>query len=352
VQAKACTTLNAGLAANGRALRQTKRYFNYQPGKGQLIFATFNMNGGVANVTKRIGYFDDNNGIFLKLSGSSVSLVKRSNVSGVVTDVEIPQASWNVDTLLGDGQSKQTLDLSKVQILVVDMQWLGVGAVRVGFSLGQTVVYVHKFEQANAGTVVYMQTPNLPVRWEVQNSGIPGGATTVDAICCSVQSEGGFNPLAVQRTFSRGAVGGDANTSPLSMISMRLKSSFNRATVFPLNSSCVTTDTGIDYFGQLILNPTLAGPLTFTPVANSPVEISTTQVGVSNGTVISEFYGISGAPGKSGSASITTTADLNSVLALASDYAGTQDVVTLAVRTLSGTTSASMFAAIDWLELL
>lgn len=105
-------------------------------------------------------------------------------------------------------------------------------------------------------------------------------------------------------------------------------------------------------FGQLILNPTLAGPLTFTPVANSPVEISTTQVGVSNGTVISEFYGISGAPGKSGSAAITTTADLNSVLALASDYAGTQDVVTLAVRTLSGTTSASMFAAIDWLELL
>jgi hypothetical protein len=352
VQAKSCTTLNAGLAVDGRSLRQTRRYFNYQPGKGQLIFTTFNLNGGVANVNKKVGYFDDNNGIFLKLSGSSVSLVKRSNVSGVVFDDEVPQALWEVDTLLGDGPSKQTLDLTKVQILVVDMQWLGVGAVRVGFSIGQTIVYVHKFEQANIGTTVYMQTPNLPVRWEVQNSGIPGGATSIDAICCSVQSEGGFNPLCVQRTSSRGAAGGDANTSPLSMISMRLKSSFNRATVFPLNSSCVTNDTGIDYFGQLILNPVFASPLTFAPVANSPVEISTTQVSVSNGTVISEFYGISGAPGKSGSASITTTSDLNSVLALASDYAGTQDIVTLAVRTLSGTTTGSMFAGIDWLELL
>jgi hypothetical protein len=67
---------------------------------------------------------------------------------------------------------------------------------------------------------------------------------------------------------------------------------------------------------------------------------------------MSEFYGISSSPGKSGSASLTTTADLTSVLTLASDYAGTQDILALGVRTLSGSDTAAMFAVMDWLELL
>lgn len=351
-QAKAATTLNCG-AATGRALRQSKRYFNYQPGKSQLIFTTFNMNGPCENVTKSTGYFDDNNGVFLRLTSAGAAAVIRSNVSGSVNETVVTQANWNIDSLDGNGPSGLTLDLSKVHILVVDFQWLGVGAVKVGFSFGQSIVYVHQFEQANIGTTVYMQTPNLPVRWEVQSSAAPGvGLATMDAICCSVQSEGGVSPLAVQRTGSRGVVGASANTTLQSMLSLRLKSAFNRATVFPLNGSVVTTDTGVDYYGQLVLNPTFGSALTFSGVTNSPVELSDTVTTVTGGTVIGEFYGISGAPGKSGGAAITTTADLNSVLALASDYAGAQDVVTVAVRTLSGTSDSSMFALFDWLELL
>lgn len=351
-QAKAATTLNCG-AGTGRALRQSKRYFNYQPGKSQLIFTTFNMNGPCENVTKNTGYFDDNNGIFLRLTSAGAAFVLRSNVSGSVNDTPVTQANWNIDSLDGNGPSGLTLDLSKVHILVIDFQWLGVGAVKVGFSFGQSIVYVHQFEQANIGTTVYMQTPNLPIRWEVQSSAAPGvGLPTMDAICCSVQSEGGVSPLCVQRTGSRGIIGASADTTLQSMLSLRLKSAFNRATVFPLNGSVVTTDTGVDYYGQLVLNPTFGGALSFTGVANSSVELSDTVTTVTGGTVIGEFYGISGAPGKSGSAAITTTADLNSVLALASDYAGTQDVVTVAVRTLSGTSASSMFALFDWLELL
>lgn len=354
VKAKAATTLDAGSDPAGRALRQTKRYLNYQPGKSQLIFATFNLNGVVSNVEKSVGIFDDSNGIFLRINADgTVVMVRRSNVSGVVVDDEVPQENWNVDPMKGTGPSGVTLDLSKVQILVVDYEWLGVGSVRVGFDVGQAIVYVHHFEQANIGTTIYMQTPNLPVRWEVANDGVPGAATSIDAICCSVQSEGGVNPLSVQRTASRGVVGASVSTTLQSMFSVRLKSAYNRATVFPLNGSAVTTDTGIDYYGQLVLNPTYGTPLsTWTGVVNSPIEYSNDVVTVSGGTVIGEFYGISGAPGKSGAASITTSADLNSVLALASDYAGTSDIVTLAVRTLSGTSSNSMFALIDWLELL
>jgi hypothetical protein len=147
--------------------------------------------------------------------------------------------------------------------------------------------------------------------------------------------------------------GADANTTLQSVFNIRLKSAYNRATVFPLNGSVVTTDNGTDYYGQLLLNPTFTvAPVAWVPIGSSAVEYSLEQSVITGGVVLSEFYGISTSPGASGSALTTTSADLNSALALASDYAGTSDILTVAVRTLSGSTDASMYAWIDWLELL
>ena len=356
VQNRAATRLLSGTGATGRALRQTKRYFNYQPGKSQQIYATYCFHGAQANVAKRVGYYDDNDGVFLELNsvtGAPVySIVTRSSVGGSLSTNTVSQANWNLDPLDGTGPSGKALSADSAIILCIDFEWLGVGQVRIGFDFGGETVYAHRFAHSNAVTAVYMRTPNLPVRWEIANTGVATGDPYMEAICCSVQSEAGLNPLSVQRTVSRGAVGASITTSPQSVLAIRLKSAYNRATVFPLNASAVTTDTGIDYFGQLILNPTYAVTPSWTGITNSSIEYSTSVTGVTNGTVISEFYGISGAPGKSGAASITTSADLNSVLALASDYAGSQDTVALAIRTLSGTSASSIFAQIDWLELL
>lgn len=353
---RASTALAVNTSNGARALRQTKRYFNYQPGKAQLVFTTFNFNGAAANVKKRAGYFDDNNGIFVELGGTAsapeYSIVLRSYVGGSLNTTTITQANWNLDTLNGLGPSGFSLDASKVIILVIDFEWLGVGQARVGFDFGGQTVYAHRFQHANLTTSVYMQTPNLPVRWEIVNSAASAGSD-MEAICCSVQSEGGANPLAVQRTTSRGVTPVPSVTTTLqSALAIRLKSAYNRATVFPLNGAAVTTDTGVNYYGQLVLNPTLGGALTYSAITNSPVEVSTTVQTVSGGTILSEFYGISGAPGKSGAASITTSADLNSVLALASDFAGTQDQLVLALRTFSSSSANSFYAQIDWLELL
>lgn len=104
----------------------------------------------------------------------------------------------------------------------------------------------------------------------------------------------------------------------------------------------------MDFIGY-VTKDNLAQALTYGPQADMDAWAETTVTG---GTVLGEFYGISASPGASGSALVTTSADLNSVLAIASDYAGTSDILTIAVRTLSGSTSSSMFALIDWLELL
>ena len=204
VQNKAASEVVSGLAANGRALRQTKRYLNYQPGKSQLIIITFNGNGFVENATKRIGYFDDDDGIFLQMTSSGPSAVVRSSTSGAPVEEVVPQADWNIDKMDGTGPSGLTIDFTKAQILVIDFEWLGAGTVRLGFDVGQSVVYFHAFEQANKNNGVYMQTPNLPVRWEVENTGVPPVAPLIESICCSVQSEGGLSPLSTTRSADRG----------------------------------------------------------------------------------------------------------------------------------------------------
>jgi hypothetical protein len=135
------------------------------------------------------------------------------------------------------------------------------------------------------------------------------------------------------------------------MIAIRLKSDYVRATVFPFLATAITTGNA-NYLGQLILNPAFTGTPTWSPMSNSPVEYSTSVLPISGGTPISEFYGISTSPGKSGTASLTTAADLSSILTLTADYAGNPDTLVLGVRTLASSDANAMFAIMDWLEIL
>ena len=159
-----CVNMAVSATTAGSITRQTFRQFNYQPGKSQLIFLTANMNGIVDGVTKQVGQFNTNNGLFFELSGSSAYVGIRTYTSGSVVDTKIAQASWNVDPMDGTGPSGVTIDWSKVQIFVMDFEWLGVGRVRFGLVNNGIVYYVHYYSGANNDTKVYMTTPNLPVR--------------------------------------------------------------------------------------------------------------------------------------------------------------------------------------------
>ena len=143
-----------------------------------------------SGIITRMGLFDDNNGIFLQRSNNTISLVVRSNVSGSPSDSNYAtQANWNIDKMDGTGLSGLTLDFSKSQILTFDFEWLGVGCVRVGFVVDGNVFYCHQFNHANNITGVYMSTPNLPLRYQIENTG-SGIASSIECICCAVLSEG------------------------------------------------------------------------------------------------------------------------------------------------------------------
>ncbi len=176
------------------AARETRYVFTYQPGKSLLTLLTFVMNpASDGNLRQRVGYFGTDNGYFLELR-DQVYLVERSNVTGTITETYVAQTSWNIDTFQGQGQSGVTLDITKSQILWIDMEWLGVGTVRMGFVINGQFYPVHYFHHANLLKTVYITTATLPVRYEIQTlaSGAPASSNLLQ-ICSVVQSEGGYD---------------------------------------------------------------------------------------------------------------------------------------------------------------
>ena len=137
--------MNVTNASGSFVTRETTKVFAYQPGKSLLNLNTFVMSPAKTNLRQRVGYYGANNGYYLELNNTTVSFVERSFVTGAIVDTPVTQASWNVDPMNGSGPSGITLDLTKAQILFIDLEWLGVGTVRMGFVVDGNFYVCHKF---------------------------------------------------------------------------------------------------------------------------------------------------------------------------------------------------------------
>jgi hypothetical protein len=151
-------------SADSHVIRQSRQYIPYQPGKGRLIFMSGMLRTGESSsstgVTSRIGIFDDFNptearlgqGHFFELSGTVLSVVERTasvDVSGNVIETRIPRSAWNGDRLDGTGPSKFTINLTRMQLYWIDMEWLGVGFVRFGVVHRGNLVICHTLFHSN-----------------------------------------------------------------------------------------------------------------------------------------------------------------------------------------------------------
>lgn len=345
---QAATQLSVANATAGTRVRQTFQRFNYQPGKSLAITLTGILGTGAAGITRRIGYFDQNNGLFFQLSGTTLSVVVRSFVTGAAVDTVINQANWNLDKLDGTGASGVTFDSSKVQIFIIDFQWLGTGRIRFGFIIGGTVIYVHQVLNANIATSVFMSTPNLPVRYEISNSGA-GPAANLIHICASVITDGIQDDTGFLQSVDRGATSlvtlNDANIYPL--IAIRLKSTHQMADIDQINFSAVCTSDSIFRYA-LVLNPTIVGTaLSFTGITNSAIEAqvnTTNATTITGGTQLLSGY-VDASPNQNGFQMQT----LPSNLRLGSSIAGVSDILVLAVQRVTGA-AETFFGSMSWRE--
>lgn len=225
----AAARLTAGTGATAYALRQSRMYHNYQPGKSQQALISFNAYGEVANCNKRVGYFDDRNGIFFQVEGDgTLAFVRRTFTSGSVSDADrVVQSNWNVDPCDGTGPSGFDLNTAMTQLMFMDFQWLGVGRVRVGFVHDGEFVVAHEFFHSNSLATVYWSQPSLPVRCEVRNTAATAAAATLDMICSTVISEGGY--VEVGNDFSEGTAVRSVGSSGavLPVMAIRLTNTLN-----------------------------------------------------------------------------------------------------------------------------
>jgi hypothetical protein len=216
--------LNLPTTENAEIIRETTKVFSYQPGKSLLVLNTFVATEPKANLRQRIGYFGSQNGIYFEIDGTTAYFVKRSYVTGSVIETRVAQTNWNNNTL-------PSLDLTKAQIMWMDIEWLGVGSVRCGFVIDGNFIHCHTFHHANLLASTYITTATLPLRYEIKNTGTTASASTLKQICSTVISEGGYElggaqqavgtPVQTPRTL------GTAGTF-YPVISLRLKSSPNR----------------------------------------------------------------------------------------------------------------------------
>ena len=338
--------LNVTAGGGGSVIRQTYRSFPYQPGKGLLVLATFCMDSNTsADLTQRVGYFNDDNGVFFKRTGGVSSFVLRSSVTGSVSDARtVAQSAWNGDKLDGTGASGITLDPATAQILWMDFEWLGVGSVRCGFIINGEYIVCHTFTNANIITTTYMTTAILPVRYTISSTSAI--AATLKQICSSVMSEGGYDSQSVTYTAARTTAKTAIATTLIPLISIRLASGRSGAVVLVNQAQALPTVTQ-NYEVVLLKNATLTGA-SFVASVSSNVDYDQTATALTGGVAVAQDYVTSTSQGRS-AARVDT--GYNWDLQLGSTVAGVSDVYTLAIRTLTATPTGDAWGAISFYDL-
>lgn len=284
--------LSVTTSSGSTVRRETTKVFAYQPGKSLLSLNTFVMAPAQTNLTQRVGYYGADNGFYLEQVNSTINFVERSLVTG--TETRIPKSAWNVDKLDGTGPSGLTLDLTKAQILWTDMEWLGLGTVRLGFVINGLMIHCHSFHHANLISSTYISTASLPLRYEIFTTGTTTGAATLKQVCSTVISEGGYELRGDQKSV------GNAVTAPTSLptngsnyplISLRLKASPNRldAIVIPTAIALLPT-TSNNFKWELQARATTTGGTWVSAAANSSVEYNSTATGLTAGRILANGY--------------------------------------------------------------
>lgn len=220
-------TLYGGTSNSGYVIHQSRMYHHYMPGKSQLVFESFKFGNATEGSNKCIGYFDDYNGIFFQQSGDgTLSIVLRTNVSGSIQNTVVPQSSWNVDKCNGTGPSLFNLDITKTQLFTTDFQWLGVGRVRAGFVHDGDIIVAHEFYNSNNKDTVYWSNPNLPIRCEVRNYSTPAISPSMDQICATVISEGGYKEAGIDFAAQTTGYRNILAQASIPVIAIKLKTGF------------------------------------------------------------------------------------------------------------------------------
>jgi hypothetical protein len=265
-----------------KAVFQSKRYCQYQPGKALLIkMAAILRNSAtttaVAGNTVRLGYFDDTvdktadvggsfpggSGVFFQYNGG-LSVGIRSYPNGTQTDTLVKQSDWNIDQLDGTGQSGKTLHPEFINVYIVELSMDAAGTCRLGVLIGGNILYCHQFCFGNTQVLPILYSQSLPVRIESVDDATAVANTSVISklYSVSVESEGGFEPFGKPFTANSGVADNGKiiknKSTSVPLLTIRLKASKCRGSIYPYEISLLQVSENSFFRWRLVLNGTLA----------------------------------------------------------------------------------------------
>ena len=283
-----------------------------------------------------------------------MSFVERSSVTGSVVETRAAKSNWNVDKLDGDGPSGLTLDITKAQIFWMDIEWLGLGTVRLGFVIDGVFIHCHSFHHANLISSTYITTASLPLRYEIENTGTTGSSSTLKQVCSSVISEGGYELRGAQQAV------GTPITTPTDLttagtyypiISIRLKTSPDRldAIVILTALSILGFTNNVAYNWRVVASGTTTGGTWTSASANSSVEynITATNFTLGTGRVLASGFTFGSNQGPT-PVDILKEALFSFQLERDSFTATPYELTLIAAASNNG---ADMYASMDWEEI-
>lgn len=380
---EALTTLLAGVdlstttaATTGRFI-QSYNHIRCAPGVSTLMRFSFNFNELSLNVIRRIGMFTDQgtfpsvtgDGLFLELSGASISFVRRymtTNPTG--TEERVFQANWNIDTMDGLGKSGVNLDWTTAQQLIIEYQHLGTGTIKYGFETEQGVIWAHKIVAVNNLSSAWARTGSLPVRAECYSTSALATVAKLTLYNCVVIQEGDVSDLRGWRYFGANSgttakLGGTAaGLYPVLSIKAAATNDLTKRTrIIPtqLTISVVAISTGATSLqAALLMLPTPNTGATFAgTIGGSSTIIDTIATATTAITGTAIWSGV--IPNVIGTYVYDLSTMNDNANNIGYNAAGTSAIVgssvlTLAVGTLTGTASvaASIVGALNWKELV
>lgn len=324
------------VTASGQTiLRRTRKRFPYQPGKSMSVLQSFVGSEPKVGLVQEVGIFDDNNGIMVRASGTTIQFVIRSSTSGSVVENVANQSAWNIDTA-------SWLDFSKSNIFTTDFEWLGVGRVRCGFVIDGEYRYCHEFNHANILDAVYMTTAVLPLSYGIRTTATASGS--MKQICSNVASEGGYEPAGAIYMAGRGASDFSSISAETMVAAIRMASGRTDNVILPTQIDVAiggNPASNVAAEWRMRLNPTVSG--TWVAALNGRGNVETTSTGTfSGGTVIN-----GGLIASRSSLEFNPQRSLD--LALGTNASGVSDIVILTIQCSSAENATGL---IGWREVL
>lgn len=269
---------NMSVTAGQHLVFQTQRRFNYFSGKCQAVELTVDNFAPKTGLVKRKGYFSSVatgaydtslDGFWLESGNGTITLkVSRNGTETLSKDITTTKGYAYA------AEYKNVATWDNFTVSFVDFLWLGGAVMRWWLKTSKGFVLLHVFNYSGTAQDVFMLSPNQPVRYEIRST---TGTGSMRYVCSQVATEGSID--------ESGYIGSVKSLTTAGIPSQTMSAIGTTYALVGIRKNVTYRDIAVKVTGinmlmssvdqlryDVILNPTLSAPLTYSSIPNTAVQ--------------------------------------------------------------------------------